>query len=149
MIAGYEDPDMDDEYDPVAANSLADVIWTETEFDDGSQSESGNSLRGLWSGDGEDSGGSYNIYAYLVSDDGTASDTNTNRVVKFVKHYHSSSDWWDDKIVIAEVDFMSTTRAGLPLVSWDVPELVAHLGDLDEFEVHPFLFSTSIVCSFN
>ncbi|MCG8317523.1 MAG: thrombospondin type 3 repeat-containing protein [Pseudomonadales bacterium] len=147
VIADYEDPDMDDEYDPVAANSLADVIWTETEFDDGSQSESGNSLRGLWSGDGEDSGGSYNIYAYLVSDDGTASDTNTNRVVKFVKHYHSSSDWWDDKIVIAEVDFMSTTRAGLPLVSWDVPELVAHLGDLDEFEVHPFLFEESTLDS--
>lgn len=132
--------------EPVAAISLNEVVSTPTEFDSGSVGGTG-----LWLGDGEDvlngaSGSEFHPYyinGYLVSDNGNAS--GANPVLRIVKHYQNSTNYWAEKVVIAEVPFTAPTVNGVNVIQWDTPALVMQLGNLDGEQAHPFLFEEAVL----
>ena len=142
------DSNPDNGSEPVAAVSLNEVVSTPADFNNGTVGGTG-----LWLGEGEDvvsgAGGSeyypYNLNGYLISDNGNAS--GTNPVLRIVKHYQNSSNYWAEKVVIAEVPFTSTSVNGVNVIQWDIPDLVLQLGNLDGEEAHPFLFEESALDS--
>ncbi|WP_199768045.1 thrombospondin type 3 repeat-containing protein [Ketobacter alkanivorans] len=136
VASAWQDLNSDGEDDPVAATSLGDVVYTPAEFDSGVAGPGGQ-----WVGEGEDSGGRFNVNIFLLSDDGTTS--GSNRIAKVVKFYDSASDYWADKIVIDEIDYTVTSVGGVNLIQWDVPDVAAKITELDSYEVHPFIFEES------
>lgn len=136
----YQDLDMDGQDDPVAATSLNEVVSTSAEFDNGTAQNLAQ-----WVGRGYDIGGEFEVQAYLISDDGNAN--GTTPTVQFVKFYYSSTDWWNDKIVINQGSFTNTSVGGTNLIEWNVPDLVAKLVERDHDEGQPFMFEESTLDS--
>ena len=136
VATAWQDLDSDGQSDPVAATALDDVVYTLTEFDNGTIASGG-----LWVGQGWDVGGSFSVNVFLITDDGTAG--GTNPVAKVVKFYDSAPNYWGDKIEIDEISFTMTTLGGIDIVQWDVPEVAAKITELDEYEMHPFIFVES------
>ncbi|MEZ5506847.1 MAG: thrombospondin type 3 repeat-containing protein [Gammaproteobacteria bacterium] len=137
VAKSYQDLNGDGQDDPVAAIDLDEVVYTPAEFDNGTAVGGG-----LWAGEGYDAGGDYYLNAYLISDDGTA--TGSNPLVRVAKHYRNGvSNYWAEKTVIAEFSYSAITRGGISVIQWDLPAIVAKLGDLDAYELHPFIFEES------
>ncbi|NPU91032.1 MAG: hypothetical protein HPY82_03895 [Gammaproteobacteria bacterium] len=148
VAKSYEDLNADEQMDPVAATALGELVSTPADFNSGTVGGTG-----MWLGDGEDvvsgAGGSeyhpYYINGYLISDDGNAS--GANPVLRIVKHYQNSMNYWAEKVVIAEVPFTATIVNGVNVIQWDTPALVVQLGHLDDEQAHPFLFEESALDS--
>lgn len=136
----HQDLNSDGQYDPVAAVSLDEVVFTAAEFTDGTAGTAGQ-----WVGEGEDSGGRFTVNIYLVSDDGNA--VGANPTAKIVKHYDSATDYWADKIVMDEVTFTASSIGSTNIIEWDVPELAAKITELDSYERHLFIFEESTLDS--
>ncbi|KZZ59634.1 thrombospondin type 3 repeat-containing protein, partial [Oleiphilus sp. HI0123] len=132
-----EDPDEDGIHDPIPATSFADVFSTAAELLAQPVTQE-VSDRGLYIGHGYDHGGSFHIRAYLesTSGDGSGLDGDQNAGIGFVKVYDHSSDVFH----IAELAISSTTIDSHQVISFEVPELVAKLVDLDSEERHQFIF---------
>jgi len=148
VAKSYQDFNTDGQMDPVAATALDEVVSTPADFNSGTVGGTG-----LWLGDGEDVvsgvGGSeyhpYYLNGYLISDNGNAS--GANPVLRIVKHYQNTTNYWAEKVVIAEVPFTATTVNGVNVIQWDTPARVMQLGHLDSEQAHPFLFEESALDS--
>lgn len=138
VASAWQDLNGDGQDDPVAATSLDDVVYTAAEFTSGVAAAGGQ-----WVGEGMDSGGRFTVSIFLISGDGTAG--NSTRSAKVVKFYDAATDYWGDKLVIDEISYVATTRGGVNLVQWDVPDLTAKITNLDSYEMHPFIFEESIL----
>ena len=136
VATAWQDQNGDGEPDPVAATALNDLVYTPTEFSGGTITSGG-----LWVGEGWDVGGNFSVNVFLISDDGTT--TGANPVAKVVKFYDSAADYWGDKIEIDEISFTVTNLGGIDMVQWDVPDVAAKITELDEYELHPFIFVES------
>ncbi|MDX1692191.1 MAG: thrombospondin type 3 repeat-containing protein [Ketobacteraceae bacterium] len=113
--------------DPVPASGFADVISTPAEIDAMTQQTAD---KGIWSGDGD----SFNINAYLVTDDGTPG--GANPVVVYMKRFYDSGAMFK----VGEGTFISDLVGSTPVLRWETPESVARLAHMDEEERHSFLF---------
>jgi len=142
---GSEDPDGDGVYDPIPATSFDDVFSTAAELLAEPVTQTVIN-RALWIGSGYDSGGDYNITAFLesTSGNGTGLDSDPNAGVTFVKNYNNTSDSFN----IAETTISSSLIGSIQVVEFVVPKLVAHLADRDDEESNIFLFVDTTESSF-
>jgi len=134
VAKGYSDQNGDGQSDPEAATSFDDVISTPAELLSGSSDVIN---RGIWIGQSQDSGGSFDVQAFLRTDDGTAS--GANPAVVFVKGYFGSSDRFD----IDEVPLVSNTIGGVSVLEFVVPDVVAMIADRDDDRSGVFIFVES------
>ncbi len=131
VATGYSDMNGDGVSDPIAAVSLDDVISTPAELLSGSSDVMN---LGIWIGQSQDSGGGYDVQAFLRTDDGTS--TGANPMVVFVKGYYGGTDRFD----IDEVPLVSNTVGGVDLLEFDVPDLVAMIAERDDDGSGVFIF---------
>ena len=134
---GNVDPDQDGDFDPVPATSFADIFSTAEELlaDPVSQTVAD---RGIWVGDDFDAGGEYSIRAYLESSsgDGTGLDGDENAGVSFVKVYHNLPAVFN----LGEVGITSSMIGLIQVIEFEIPDLVAQLGRIDQDERTQFIF---------
>ena len=128
VVLGEQD-DGEGGTEPVLAGSLDDVVSTPSELD--SIDEDGSvAARGLWAGDGDN----FDIRAYLVTDNGVAD--GGNPTVVYVKSFYYSGA----NFVIGEGSFSIASMGSETVISWEVPDSVARLGDFDEEDDAGFIF---------
>jgi hypothetical protein len=121
-------PDGSTDYDPIPATSFADVISTPSEL---SVLDNITSARGIWSGNGN----SFQISAYLQTDDGSS--TGANPTVIYIKDY-----WNGHLFKVGEGSFTTDVIGSTAIIMWSVPDSVRQLddGDDDDREGEHFIF---------
>ena len=136
VAKGFADPDSDGTFEPVPATALAELFSTPAELNAAPPMQAVID-RGLWVGNGgQDSGGQFQIRAYLMSDSGDENGTNPG--VAYVKDYGQGNVF-----TIAMGAISNTTIGSIPLVEFDVPELVAELVHADSEQSSIFIFVDS------
>ncbi|HEY9134394.1 MAG TPA: hypothetical protein VIM85_01215, partial [Pseudomonadales bacterium] len=128
-------------FDPVPATALSDLIVnsaTETIDPTGS---SGSMTPGIWIGNGYDTD-SYDINAYLVSDDGSAGgSTGSGGTVHFHKVYWNTGTSSDTGITVA---YSLVNRGAVEVLEWVAPASILELGEIDADDAGRFLFVDTV-----
>lgn len=122
---------------PIPAASFADIFSTHDELFPQAASQAVVD-RGLWLGQSYDMGGSFHIRAYLesTSGDGSGLDGDQNAGVGFEKVY----DHVAVSMNIGDAAISSSMIGSIQVVEFEVPELVAQIGRIDQEDRRVFLF---------
>lgn len=106
------------DYDPIPANSFANLISTPNEL---STLNDTTLARGIWVGNGSN----FQIRAYLQTENGTES--GDNPAITFMKNYGNGYQY-----KVGNGTFLLTALGSTPLITWTVPNSVLHLGKRSE-----------------
>jgi hypothetical protein len=121
-------------WDPVPATALTDLITVSANFD---LSNMAVADLGMWAGEGFDTtrNESYQLRAYLVSDDGSVAGTNPH--VRFFKWFWSDNSGQDTGFSTA---YLVLTRGAVQVIEWTTPAGVLAMSENHSDGIHRFLF---------
>ncbi len=118
---------------PVPATTLDDVINIAGDT-------SANLKGSIHLGDAEDSAGSYEVVGYLVSSDGTQN--GTGLMLNIMRLNHDSVQSAPSQL--ATIDAVIASVGNTSLIEFMIPDSIAHMADVGENEMAPFIFVETV-----